>query len=210
MWMHAVSYAWIHSQLAIISCDQQVSIRETLCNIHLLWTFHSPSHQRSPTEETLQPERTAWTLHGYRHGDRKGEVCQGWTFQLASYDNSIHSQTFLWTDMDDLRILFIITQINLAAKAAVKKVTGGNVKRTVDWTSALWLWRAHWGEWAFQMMDKPQGHQPYEQEITIIEEKLNSYVGTTWNQMKKMKKLRTLIMNSRKWLKMMASKKRKK
>ena len=34
--------------------------------------------------------------------------------------------------MDDLRILFIITQINLAAKTVVKKVTGGNVKRTVS------------------------------------------------------------------------------
>ena len=34
--VNAVSYAWIYSQLAIISCDQQVSIRETLSNSHLL------------------------------------------------------------------------------------------------------------------------------------------------------------------------------
>jgi hypothetical protein len=104
----------------------------------------------------------------------------------------MHSQTFLRTDMDDLRILFIITQINLAAKKAVKKVTGGNVKRTVSGLnfSSLVV------ESTLRRMGIPDdgyaSRPPYEQEITIIVEKLNSYVGSTWNQMKKMKMLRTL------------------
>ena len=63
----------------------------------------------------------------------------------------------------------------------------------VGWTSALLLWRAHWGEWVFQMTDGYASRPPlHEQEITTIVEKLNSYVGFTWNQIKKMKNLRTL------------------
>ena len=90
----AVSYAWIYSWPLFHVSNKYQYEKIFVIAIYCKHFTHPAKHQRSLTKETLQLERTTWTLHWYRHGDRKGEVSQEWIFLLASYDNTMHSQTF--------------------------------------------------------------------------------------------------------------------